>query len=615
MTKKSKKYNNNNLSVSLLTITQNSRFNCILILIDIIKNQTYKNIIEWIIVEGSKTQLDADNNEKNIKNIITKLQSEVKFSIHYIKKKSDIKLGELRNIGNNICKGDITVCMDDDDYYFPNRVKHAVSILSSSKCKIAGCSNHLMYDYNFNMFIQLKKFKLNHSSNCCMAWKKDYLLTNKHDSNADFAEESSFTKNFTEELAELDPFQTIILSSHTLNTFSKKDILIKYVNNIDSLVDKIIAKSIDTFIPLDILNKYKNIFINYNDNIYDIVYMCGNLSINWDPSDNSLGGSEQAVVNLSENWIKKGKSVVVYGNIPNKILNGVLYKPWYQFNYNCKYKNLILWRIYGILSICPFNVKADKIIFDIHDNFSLNVKNIYQKYFEYANNIFVKSNYHKECFTKILNNNYNNNIIIIPNGVKIEQFSKCPDNNIQRNPYRFCYCSCYKRGLDIIITKIWSIIYSYEPRAELHVYYGMNNISDKNYINYLTFLLAQPGVMDHGRQQIDLIIREKYLSTFHLYLSNSISEIDCISIKESIVAGCIPIISNFGVFKERPGFHLDINNDKEIKMAAINIIKLLKNPDIVEEYRKKIKLFNNDFDSNIIADWEKISFLWLDYFI
>ena len=32
----------------------------------------------------------------------------------------------------------------------------------------------------------------------------------------------------------------------------------------------------------------------------------------------------------------------------------------------------------------------------------------------------------------------------------------------------------------------------------------------------------------------DIIYREKCISTFHLYITNTISEIDCISIKESL---------------------------------------------------------------------------------
>jgi hypothetical protein len=53
------------------------------------------------------------------------------------------------------------------------------------------------------------------------------------------------------------------------------------------------------------------------------------------------------------------------------------------------------------------------------------------------------------------------------------------------------------------------------------------------------------------------------MSSFQLYVTNTISEIDCISIKESVLAGCIPIISNFGVFEERDGIHYDFNDEKQ----------------------------------------------------
>jgi glycosyltransferase involved in cell wall biosynthesis len=606
------KQNNNKkeISVSIITITQNKRFECIKILFDMIKNQTYTNIIEWVITEGSKNNDDAAENEKNIKELIEQRHNELNFPIIYIKKEKNVKLGELRNIGNKSCTGDITVCMDDDDYYFSDRIEHIVKKLSNSNCKIAGCSNHLMYDYDLNILVQMKSLGQYHSINSCMAWKKEYLLTNTHDSEKEFGEEQSFTKNFTEPMVQLDPFSTVILSSHSSNTYSKKKFFIAYLNQIQGTIDKIITTPINSFISYDILNKYKNFFISKEIEInYDIVYMCGAFSINWDPADKKLGGSEQAVVNLSENWVKLGKSVIVYGEISDKIFNGVVYKHWNQFNFNKKYKNLILWRNYGLSTSIPLNIKAEFMIADIHDNFVGSVSETFKKYYNKCNKVFLKSNYHKECLLNKIDSNANqDNIIIIPNGVRINKFSICPDN-IHRNPFRFCYCSCYTRGLDKIIGILWAIIYNYEPRSELHVYYGMDGIKDEKYKNYLSMLLSQPGVMDHGRQSVEIITREKYMSTFHFYITNTEAEIDCISIRESLVTGCIPLISNFGVFKERQGLHYDFNTEKEIKMAAIQIINLLKKPQQIEEFREKIK---ND---PTIIGWETIAQEWLKHFV
>ncbi len=239
----------------------------------------------------------------------------------------------------------------------------------------------------------------------------------------------------------------------------------------------------------------------------------------------------------------------------------------------------------------------------------------------------VKSNYHKECLIDIIKksnldkkisneenekilNIAESKIISIPNGIRIELFDSNLNTSeiIQRNPYRFCYCSCYTRGLDKIIGIIWPIIYSYEPRAELHVYYGMNGITNEQYKNYLKMLLAQPGVMDHSRQPVEIISREKSMSNFHLYLTDTISEIDCISIRESVLAGCVPIISNCGVFKERDGIHIDFDStdEKMIKFCAVKIIDLLKNPSKVEECRLQMK------NSKNIVGWKQVAQEWLN---
>ena len=73
--------------------------------------------------------------------------------------------------------------------------------------------------------------------------------------------------------------------------------------------------------------------------------------------------------------------------VPDKILNGVIYKPWQSFNFNAKYKNLILWRSYGLFTVLPFNVKADQIIFDMHDNFVGQLIDIIKKFYKKVNKI------------------------------------------------------------------------------------------------------------------------------------------------------------------------------------------------------------------------------------
>jgi hypothetical protein len=121
--------------------------------------------------------------------------------------------------------------------------------------------------------------------------------------------------------------------------------------------------------------------------------------------------------------------------------------------------------------------------------------------------------------------------------------------------------------------------------------------------NHLKQFTALPGVIDHGRQPIEMIVREKYMSSFQLYITNTIAEIDCISIRESLVAGCIPLISNFGVFAEREGIHFNlIDTDNELmKEIAINIVKIANEKDKMNILREVFK------KSSTILDWSTVA--------
>jgi glycosyltransferase involved in cell wall biosynthesis len=222
-----------------------------------------------------------------------------------------------------------------------------------------------------------------------------------------------------------------------------------------------------------------------------------------------------------------------------------------------------------------------------------------------VNKIIFKSHFHKFEFDRHLGY-YDKPYEIIPSGLRIEHFSNNVDN-VQRNPYRFCYTTFYDRGLEFIIKHVFSTIKQIEPRAELHVYTGMDGITDEGFLNKMRELFSEHGVADHGKQPVEVIAREKHLSSFELYVSNIINEVDCVSVRESIVAGCIPLISNFGVFNERDGIKYDVNHEdvKSLKKVALQILNLLKNKEQLEEYRNKFKL------SPTIYSWEQIGDMWL----
>ena len=200
-------------TVSVLTVTQRSRQSTLLILKDLLEAQIYSHIVEWVLVEGSQTKQQALENAEFIQQIKTRIP------ISYIGTKGGYPIGTLRQIANEEAIGEIRVVMDDDDYYPPQRVSHAVESLLRSGKQIAGCSPMFMMDYQANKMIQFKPFGPNHSVSSAMAWTREY--PGLYDLKARKAEEGIFTNGFREPMVQLDPALTIIQSSHGSNTFPK----------------------------------------------------------------------------------------------------------------------------------------------------------------------------------------------------------------------------------------------------------------------------------------------------------------------------------------------------------------------------------------------------------
>jgi hypothetical protein len=105
------------------------------------------------------------------------------------------------------------------------------------------------------------------------------------------------------------------------------------------------------------------------------------------------------------------------------------------------------------------------------------------------------------------------------------------------------------------------------------------------------------------------IINEKWKSSFHLYITDCEGEIDCISIRESLVTGCVPLISNTGVFKNRDGLHFNLVKNQECyQQIAQGICNLLTKPDFIEIARKQFK------NSESVIEWKTVAEKWNNYF-
>ncbi len=197
--------------VSICTPTFNRR-PFIPMIIKCFENQTYpRDKMEWIIV---------DDGSDKIEDLVAHLPY-----VRYFKYDEKMTLGKKRNISNDMAKGDIIVYMDDDDYYPPERVKHAVERLRESKALCAGSSAMFIHFKHINKMLQFGPYGPNHATAATFAFKKELLQKTRFDEESSVAEERKFLKEYTIPFVQLDSTKSILVFSHNHNSFDKKELL------------------------------------------------------------------------------------------------------------------------------------------------------------------------------------------------------------------------------------------------------------------------------------------------------------------------------------------------------------------------------------------------------
>ena len=201
--------------VSVITPTYNRR-RFLPYLIQCYLQQTYpKERMEWIIL---------DDGEDCVKDVFDEAVKKYNIpNVRYIYEDTKLLIGAKRNKLNQEAKGVYIIAMDDDDYYFPERVSHAVARLQATKgIHLAGSSKIHMYFTDIQQMYVAGPYGPNHATNGTMAWTKQYADTHLYDENVTHAEEKSFLEQYKHSMIQLDPMKVMIVISHSDNTFDKK---------------------------------------------------------------------------------------------------------------------------------------------------------------------------------------------------------------------------------------------------------------------------------------------------------------------------------------------------------------------------------------------------------
>jgi glycosyltransferase involved in cell wall biosynthesis len=218
------------------------------------RNQDYpKSKIEWIIVDDGTDKIHDLVKAADIP------------QIKYYDVNNKMPLGAKRNFMHQQVKGDIIVYMDDDDYYPPERISHAVdTLLDNPQALCAGSSEIYIYFKGMDKMIQCGPYGPNHATAGTFAFRKQLIEQTKYEDHAALAEERAFLKDYTIPFVQLDPMKTILVFSHEHNTFDKRKM---FDQQQDPRFFKESGKVVNNFIRRKSEKSIKKFFLEEIDNM------------------------------------------------------------------------------------------------------------------------------------------------------------------------------------------------------------------------------------------------------------------------------------------------------------------------------------------------------------
>lgn len=292
----------------------------------------------------------------------------------------------------------------------------------------------------------------------------------------------------------------------------------------------------------------------------------------WDyknPLEKGIGGSETAVVELSTRLAKRGHNVKVYAPTGKKPENFKDVKWLDNSKINISEEGIwILCRIPELAGEFP-NPHPKQTLYlqmqDVDYSYQLSRRGIDLKVFDNIDYLLPLCKEHmlytKDHYPKA-------KLMKSANGVRSDLINSLKRE--ERDPFRMMYASSPDRGL-VHLLQMFPRIRELEPKANLHIFYGFNNIEKMidqktpidslgTTINYLMELMKYPGITWHGRiGQLDLY--KEWLKSGIWAYPTRFSETSCIVSMEAQALGAIPVTNPWWALKDNIMYGSRISGD------------------------------------------------------
>lgn len=328
--------------------------------------------------------------------------------------------------------------------------------------------------------------------------------------------------------------------------------------------------------------------------------------------EKGIGGSETSHVEMAWRLARRGHEVITYAPIPDDCpgeWRGTTWKPIEEVD----------WTLDGVWILYRRPKELDRFEED-HPGKVLWLMNqdwyypdLTEERAKKLDKMMVLCHWH-ERFVLEMHPYLEGKLFVTSNGLKPELIEEVEKESIERNPYRIMFASSPDRGLANVI-RAFIVAREYEPRLELHAFYGFDNLRKltKNRAlqaeadECMRLMMQTDGVYFHGRITQDQLYREWMRTGLWVYRTN-FRETSCITCMEAQALGAIPIVSPVAALDENVHFGEAIHGDADDNLVGAKFAQAIvywAHPGRQQAERRHMMLFaRKRFDwENHVTSW------------
>jgi glycosyltransferase involved in cell wall biosynthesis len=316
-----------------------------------------------------------------------------------------------------------------------------------------------------------------------------------------------------------------------------------------------------------------------------------------------LGGSEEAVVYLSQALARLGRNVRVFGvlpplNLPGLDGDGVEWRSFQDFNVDDEHGTLVVWRATGLvkqlletqIGRARARKAGDESVFVpagignssfwLHD-MSVGVADpkLANAIMKGVSSVVVLSEHHRRCIERVLPEKHDVKFVQMANGIVGTDFTG--DAHREKDPNKVIYTSCPSRGLRVLLRE-WPKIKAECPKAYLDIYYDWSMLQRFQPEVYAGVVEAYEAVkhldVTHhggvGHQALYHAMSDANVWAYSHY-ENVDVETFCISAVKATAIGCHVITAPNGALPEVAPDATFVTDPAEY---AGKVIEAIKNP-------------------------------------